>query len=217
MLRWHELGPDRNHGLDRSGAAAVRAARRTGGDRRGAAPRRGRRSDGWGLTDQRGATCRCRPRRSIGGATGRCDGCWSSSRPTWPAARRRLLRACARRNDRLRPAAVSAIEHAGENAAGGHRCRHDSTCRAAARRCSADAQRRRRCRCSARPSIVAEDRDGERYQFVTRRATVERTGALRAVIRLDGGLQDGDGAAGSMRRCGCISSPAWARSRPSCR
>ncbi len=42
-------------------------------------------------------------------------------------------------------------------------------------------------------SIDAEDADGKRYQFVTRRATVERAGTLRAVIHLDGGLQDGDG------------------------
>lgn len=41
-------------------------------------------------------------------------------------------------------------------------------------------------------SIDAEDADGKRYRFVTRRATVERAGPLRAVLRLDGGLEDAD-------------------------
>jgi hypothetical protein len=35
-------------------------------------------------------------------------------------------------------------------------------------------------------SIVAEDRDGERHSFTVARATIERAGPLRAVIRLDG-------------------------------
>ena len=42
-------------------------------------------------------------------------------------------------------------------------------------------------------SIDAEDAEGKRYQFVTRRAAVERAGTLRAVLHLDGGLQDADG------------------------
>jgi hypothetical protein len=42
-------------------------------------------------------------------------------------------------------------------------------------------------------SIDAEDAAGTRYQFITRRATVERAGPLRAVLHLDGGLEDADG------------------------
>ena len=42
-------------------------------------------------------------------------------------------------------------------------------------------------------SIDAEDVDGKRYQFVTRRATVERAGLLRAVVHLAGGFEDADG------------------------
>ena len=42
-------------------------------------------------------------------------------------------------------------------------------------------------------SIDAEDAAGKRYQFSTRRAAVERAGPLRAVLHLDGGLEDADG------------------------
>jgi hypothetical protein len=42
-------------------------------------------------------------------------------------------------------------------------------------------------------SIDAEDADGKRYQFITRRASVERVGPLRAVLQLDGGLENADG------------------------
>ena len=42
-------------------------------------------------------------------------------------------------------------------------------------------------------SIDAEDADGKRYRFTTRRAAVERAGPLRAVLHLDGGLDDADG------------------------
>jgi hypothetical protein len=39
-------------------------------------------------------------------------------------------------------------------------------------------------------SITAEDAAGNRYQFVTRRLVIERSGELRAAVRLDGGLVD---------------------------
>jgi YetA-like protein len=42
-------------------------------------------------------------------------------------------------------------------------------------------------------AIVAEDAHGTRYQFGIQRATVERSGALRAVIRLDGALAGASG------------------------
>ena len=42
-------------------------------------------------------------------------------------------------------------------------------------------------------SIDAEDADGTRYRFITRRATVERAGPVRAVLHLDGGLEQTDG------------------------
>ncbi len=51
-------------------------------------------------------------------------------------------------------------------------------------------------------SITAEDHRGHRYTFTTRRLVVERAGALRAVVRLDGALVSAVGTgAGSMRWC----------------
>ena len=42
-------------------------------------------------------------------------------------------------------------------------------------------------------SIEAEDADGNRYRFVTRRAGVERAGFLRTVVQLTGGIDDAEG------------------------
>jgi len=40
-------------------------------------------------------------------------------------------------------------------------------------------------------AIVAEDRDGHRYEFSIQRAVLERSGPLRAAVRLEGALVDG--------------------------
>ena len=53
--------------------------------------------------------------------------------------------------------------------------------------------------CAAPRSRRKIDR-GHRYTFATRRVVVERTGALRAVIRLDGALVERDGP--GLARCG---------------
>ncbi|HYB94101.1 MAG TPA: hypothetical protein VEC39_03950 [Vicinamibacterales bacterium] len=42
-------------------------------------------------------------------------------------------------------------------------------------------------------AVVAEDSSGARYQFVVRRATIQRAGAIRADIRLDGDLASASG------------------------
>src|SRR5688500_15030515 len=42
-------------------------------------------------------------------------------------------------------------------------------------------------------TIVAEDDSGNKYEFITRRAAVERAGTLRAVIRVDGNLVNASG------------------------
>ena len=173
----------------RSGAAAVRAARRAGRRSasrcpRGAVPRSAR----WALTDQRG---RARAGADHGARSlGRRFGALAAGRV--PGRRRCRARRASTRWRRTTPPSPPAA--ASRSSTPAKRCgsgpaRRRSTCRAAAAAFFA-ARRRRTRRCSNRrrssPKIDAARATSSSIQ----RTTVERAGALRAVIRLDGELVD---------------------------